>query len=62
MQSILWWVTGISLAAAGLAVWRERRIANREDLDKVGLVPWAFVLMIALFVAAVSAALAIKTG
>ena len=62
MQSLLWGGAGAGVAIAALAIWRDRRHSRRADLDRVGLVPWPSVLIAAILLAAICAALALKTG
>lgn len=60
MQGPLWIGVGAWLAlAAGssLADWRRTR---RRDLDRVGLMPWTLIQVMAILGAVVTAALAIK--
>lgn len=44
-------------AASGVGEWRQRR---RRDLDKVGLVPWTALQMIALLLAVILGSLALN--
>ena len=62
MQSFLWSGAAGALAVAALASWADRRRNNRRDLDKVGLVPWPLVLVLAILAAAVCAGLALRAG
>jgi hypothetical protein len=39
--------------------WAERRRRNRRDVDRVGLVPWAFIQFAALFASFLFASLAL---
>ncbi|MDB5689241.1 MAG: hypothetical protein JWL91_1117 [Sphingomonas bacterium] len=60
MQAGLWTIAGGAVAlvlVAGLADWRRNR---RRDLDRVGWVPWPLVMILAMIVAAVATALALK--
>ena len=61
-QAWLWWTSGASAAVAALSAFAEHRRTNRRDLDKVGLVPWNFIQIIAFLGAVVAAALALKVG
>lgn len=51
-----------ALAVAGIATWGDRRRANRADPDDVGFMPWPLILVLAMIVAAVLAAFALKAG
>ncbi len=57
---MLWGGCAASLAVAGLSAWAERRRANRTDPDAVGFMPWSLLLVLAILIAAVFAAIAIK--
>jgi hypothetical protein len=60
MQAGLWTIAGGAVAlvlVAGLADWRRNR---RRDLDRVGWVPWPLVMILAMIVAAVATALALR--
>jgi len=60
MQAMLWWVAGAAGAVAGLAMLADRRRARRRDVDRVGWVPWHGLVILAIFVGAVSVALALR--
>jgi hypothetical protein len=62
LQQVLWGGCVAALAVAGLATWGDRRRANRTDADAVGFMPWPLILVIALILAAVCAAFALKLG
>jgi hypothetical protein len=62
LQQVLWSGCVTALAVAGLATWGDRRRANRKDLDAVGFMPWPLILVIAMILAAVCAAFALKVG
>lgn len=51
-----------ALALAAIASWAERRGANRRDPDRVGLMPWPLILVLAILGAAICAALALQSG
>ncbi len=60
MQVPLWIGVGAMVTLAGvrgLADWRRGR---RRDLDKVGWVPWTLIQLIAVLLAVMGAALALK--
>src|SRR5688572_25122564 len=59
-QAWLWWMAGIAMALAVFAALAEHRRARRRDLDRVGIIPWNFIQVIAFLVAIVAAALALK--
>ena len=59
-QAGLWTGTAIAASvalAAGLMEWRQ---ARRQDLDRVGLVPWGGVSLIGFVAAVVGLALVLK--
>ena len=56
----LWWTAGIAMALAALAALAEHLRGRRRDLDRVGLMPWNFIQLLAFLVAIVAAALAVK--
>ena len=58
MQARLWWGAGIALAIALVAIFADRRRQRRDDLDRVGFMPWALIQVIAMMAAAICAALA----
>ncbi len=47
------------VGVSGVAEWRR---GKRADLDRVGWVPWTFIQIMALLLAIVGAALALKGG
>ena len=58
---MIFWI--LSAASAAIAVWAslaDHARARRRDADRVGWVPWPLVLILALTLAAVFAALALK--
>lgn len=60
MQQQLW---GGAVAALGIAAasgWGEYRRKNRQDLDRVDLVPWTMVQILALLTALVLASVALN--
>ena len=59
-QAMLWTAAGASAGVAVLAVLADRRRDKRRNLDRPGWVPWALIQMIAMLLAAVAAALALK--
>ncbi|MBA3896339.1 MAG: hypothetical protein H0X36_04220 [Sphingomonadaceae bacterium] len=59
-QAILWTLCGGSLAVALFAAIAERRQARRSDPDRVAIVSWPLVMVLALFAAAAAAAFALK--
>ncbi|MGF7147107.1 hypothetical protein FHS96_000716 [Sphingomonas zeicaulis] len=60
MQTELWALSGIAAAVAGIAAFADRRRLTREDLDRVGVMPWPGVLVAAMLTAIVAAALAVR--
>jgi hypothetical protein len=60
MQSLLWTLASLAAFVALCAGLADRRRALRADLDRVGWVPWPLVLILAIILAALFAALALK--
>jgi hypothetical protein len=60
MQAGPWMIVAAALALVVLAGLADRRRARRRDLDRAGWVPWPLVMILAMIVAAVAAALALK--
>ncbi len=50
----------VSAGVAAFASIAERRRNARADLDRVGFMPWTFILVMAVLVFAVSAAFALR--
>ena len=59
-DQILWLISGLLLLLALLAALAEHRRKNRRDLDKVGVMPWNFIQVIAFLCAVIAAVLALK--
>jgi hypothetical protein len=59
-DQILWAAAGALFALAAVATLAEHRRRRRRDLDKVGLMPWNFIQVIAFMGAFVALALALK--
>lgn len=60
MQVMLWSWAGVALAVValgGLADWRNRR---RSNIDRVAMLPWPLIQVMALLAAVMLAALAIN--
>jgi len=51
---------GIAVVVAAIAAIAERRRNNRKNIEKVGFMPWPFVMLMALLFAAISVGLAFK--
>jgi hypothetical protein len=60
VQAMLWSAAGACAAIAVFAAMADHRRAKRRNLDKPGWVPWAGVQLLAMLLAAVAAALALK--
>lgn len=59
-DQMLWLISGLLLMVALLAAFAEHRRKNRRDLDRVGLMPWNFIQVIAFLCAVIAAVLALK--
>lgn len=57
----LWIIAAAAGGMAGVAAIGERRRNRRRDIDRVGWVPWPGIMLAAIFLACVSAALALKS-
>ena len=60
-STILWLLSAAAAGFAGYASLADHARARRRDVDRVGWVPWPLVLILFLTLAAVFAALALKT-
>lgn len=56
----LWVLAASAAALALLSALADRRRTRRRDLDRPGLVPWPLIQVLAMLVAAVAAAFALK--
>lgn len=56
-----WWLAGGALLTAAVAALADRRRHRRPDLERVGWVPWPLVQILAMLLAAVAAAFALKS-
>ena len=61
-QAMLWVGAGACAATAVFAAFADRRRAAPRNLDNPGWVPWAGVQLLAMLLAAVAAALALKVA
>jgi hypothetical protein len=59
-QAALWTGAGAAAAVALIAALADRRRTRRRDLDRPGLVPWPLVQVLAMLIAVVAAAFALK--
>ena len=59
-QDALWTAAGVAAAVALAAALADRRRMRRRDLDRPGVMHWALIQVLAMLVAAVLAALALK--
>jgi hypothetical protein len=57
----LWVLSGLLLALAAGAAWAEHRRGKRRNLDRVGLMPWNLIQILAFLGAIAAAALALKS-
>jgi hypothetical protein len=58
--TMFWILAAVAAATAVLAGLADRRRHKRRDLDRPGWVPWPLVQLLAMLLAAVAAALALK--
>lgn len=60
MQAGLWTVVAASVALVLVSGVADRRRMRRRNLDRAGWVPWPLIMILAMIVAAVAAAAALK--
>lgn len=61
METHIWRSIAIAmLVLAGVAMVAERRRNNRSDPDSVGFMPWTFILLMSLVIAAFAGGLALR--
>lgn len=60
MQGHLWTACAVAVVIAAVAAFADRRRMRRDNLDRVGFMPWAMIMVLALVSAAVFAAFALK--
>ena len=60
-SQILWVASASAIASAMLAAFAEHRRKHRRDLDKVGLMPWNFIQVMALLFAIFAAVLGLRS-
>ena len=57
---LLWAAAAFFAALAALAAWRDHRRSRRRDVDRPGWVPWTGITLLAMLLAVVCAALALR--
>lgn len=57
---LLWTLAALFAALAALAAWRDHARGRRRDVDRPGWVPWQAVMVLALLLAVVCGALAVR--
>lgn len=60
MQQQLWAGAAAAVIVAVISGFGERRRVHRQDLDRVGFVPWTLVQMLALLAAVILGSLALN--
>lgn len=60
-QTALWAVAAGGLALSGVSAFADLRRTRRRNLDRPGWVPWTALQVVAVLVAVIAAALALKT-
>ena len=60
VQAFLWWTAAAAVLVAIGTGWADRRRARRADLDQVGWAPWGGLSVLALFVAVLALAFAVR--
>ena len=59
-QAALWTLAGSGAVVAVAAALADRRRTKRRNLDAPGWVPWTMIQLVAMILAAVAAAVALK--
>lgn len=59
MQQELWTSVGVALVVAIVAGFGERQRKRRRDMDRIGLMPWPLVQVLAILSALILASLAL---
>jgi hypothetical protein len=59
-SQLLWAAAAGFAALTGLAAWADHRRSRRRDVDRPGWVPWTALTFLALLLAVVCAALAVR--
>ncbi|HEX8301572.1 hypothetical protein [Sphingomonas sp.] len=60
MQQELWTSVGVALLVVLIAGLGERRRKRRADMDRIGLMPWPLVQVLAILMALVLASVALN--
>jgi len=60
MHPQLWIGAGVALVVAVLSGFGEHRRRNRRDMDRVGLVPWPLVQVLAMLTAVILVSVALN--
>ncbi len=60
MHPQLWIGAGVALAVAVASGFGEHRRRNRRDMDRVGLIPWPLVQVLAMLAAVILASVALN--
>ena len=58
MQQQLWTGVGVAVLVAVIAGYGEHRRKRRKDLDRVGLMPWPLIQVLAMLAALILASVA----
>ena len=61
MPNAFGWIAIIAAMVIAVSAFADRRRASRNDLDRVGFMPWSVITVLATMVFAVFAGLAIKS-
>ena len=59
MQQELWTGVGMALLVAVIAALGERKRKRRRDMDRIGLLPWPLIQVLALLTAVILTSLAL---
>ena len=59
MQQELWTGVGVALLVAVIAAFGERKRKRRRDMDRIGLLPWPLIQVLALLAALILTSLAL---
>ena len=59
MQQQLWTSVGVAVVVAVIAGFGERQRKRRKDMDKIGLMPWPLIQILAMLAALILTSLAL---
>ncbi|HEY0412103.1 MAG TPA: hypothetical protein VGD66_03045 [Allosphingosinicella sp.] len=60
VSEMLWTAAALLVLVAAAAAWAEHRRSKRRDIERVGVVPWHLIQILASILAVAAIALAMK--